>query len=121
METCYLGATGMSAADFLHGPIAFIDEDTPIMSFVPNGPTTEFMLGVLRKLRNQGVGVLTFTNKASVLKESALGVCCPVSIPEPLTPIPFATLGQLFAYHLAVTKGLDPDSPRRLTKVTRTL
>lgn len=121
METCYIGSAGMSAADFLHGPIAFVEEDTPVLSFAAKGPTYEFMLDLTRRLEQQGVDVLSFTNSRDVLAHSALGVCCPVRAQEALTPVPFATLGQLFACHLALIRGLNPDAPRRLKKVTRTL
>jgi glucosamine--fructose-6-phosphate aminotransferase (isomerizing) len=121
METCYIGSTGMSAADFLHGPIAFVEEDTPVLSFAAKGPTYQFMLDLTRRLEQQGVDVLTFTNDREVLAHSALGVHCPVRAQEALTPVPFATVGQLFACHLALIRGLNPDAPRRLKKVTRTL
>ena len=41
-------------------------------------------------------------------------------LPEALTPIPFAVAGQLFAQALAARRGLDPDRPRGLRKVTET-
>ncbi len=121
METCYVGSTGMSAADFLHGPIAFVEEDTPVLSFVARGPTYQFMLDLTKRLERQGVDVLTFTNHKAILGHAALGVHCPIEAQEALTPIPFATLGQLFACHLALIRGVNPDAPRRLRKVTRTL
>jgi glucosamine--fructose-6-phosphate aminotransferase (isomerizing) len=121
METCYLGSAGMSAADFLHGPIAFIDETTPILLFAPHGPTYRFMFTLAKRLRKQEVDVLAFSNREQIVEACPLGVHCPVEMREALTPIPFAVLGQLFACHLALVRGLDPDSPRRLRKVTRTL
>ena len=121
METCYLGSAGMSAADFLHGPIAFVDETTPIVLFAPGGPTHRFMLGLVRRLREQGVDILSFSNRQGILRASTVGVHCPIEMAEPFTPIPFATLGQLLACHLAMVRGINPDAPRRLRKVTRTL
>ena len=121
METCYLGSVGMSAADFLHGPIAFVDEDTPIMLFAPDGPTYSFMLGLARKLRRQGVDILTFTNRREIAAASTLAVRASLKIREGLSPIPFTILGQLFACHLAQVRGVNPDAPRRLSKVTHTL
>jgi glucosamine--fructose-6-phosphate aminotransferase (isomerizing) len=41
-------------------------------------------------------------------------------LPESLTPLPLTIVGQLLAYHVAVARGLDPDQPRTLKKVTRT-
>lgn len=121
METCYLGSTGMSAADFLHGPIAFVERDTPVLAFAPYGPTYGFMLDLAKRLSTQGVDVLAFTNHDAILRHCGLGVRYPASPPEALSAIPMATLGQLFACHLAMVRGLDPDAPRRLRKVTRTL
>ena len=121
METCYVGSGGMSAADFLHGPIAFIEEDTPTVALVPDGPTYGFMRDLIGRLDKQGVDVLAFTNRRDMAHRAAMGVYCPTGISEALTPIPFGTLGQLFACHLALIRGLNPDAPRRLRKVTRTL
>jgi glutamine---fructose-6-phosphate transaminase (isomerizing) len=45
----------------------------------------------------------------------------PGDVPETLSPIAYVVAGQLFAYHLAVGKGHNPDAPRGLTKVTSTL
>jgi glucosamine--fructose-6-phosphate aminotransferase (isomerizing) len=121
METCYLGATGISAADFLHGPVAFVEPTTPIVLFAAEGPTYPFMVKLARRLERDRVDVLTMTNNPSIARHSAITVHCPVKAPEGLTPIPFATLGQLFACYLAVERGLNPDAPRGLRKVTRTL
>ncbi len=120
-ETCYLGATGMSAADFLHGPIAMLSETTPLITFAADGPTYPFMLGLVRRLRRQNADILTFSNREEITRLSTMGIHCPVRVHEGLSAIPFATLGQLLACHVALTRGLNPDAPRRLRKVTRTL
>jgi glutamine---fructose-6-phosphate transaminase (isomerizing) len=120
-ETCYIPAEGMSAADFLHGPIAMLDEMIPMMLFAPRGPTMKFMRDLARRLHRQGADTIAFTNDDAMAHAATYGVCCPFEIEEGLPPFPLATLAQLFACHLAVARGLDPDAPRRLTKVTRTL
>lgn len=121
METCYVGSSGMSAADFLHGPIAFVEEDTPVLLFAARGPTYGFMLDLAKKLKGQDVDVLGISNDEEILAHCRLGINCGIGIREGLSPIPFATLGQLFACHLALTRGINPDTPRRLRKITRTL
>jgi glucosamine--fructose-6-phosphate aminotransferase (isomerizing) len=121
METCYLGSAGMSAADFLHGPIAFVEHGTPVAFFAAAGPTYGFMVDLAKRLERQHVDVLAFTNQSDILRHCTLGVRCPAEMEEALTPVPFSTLGQLFACHLALIRGLNPDAPRRLHKVTRTL
>lgn len=120
-ETCYLKAEGMSAADFLHGPIAMLDDMTPVLLFAPAGPTAPFMLDLSRRLRKQGADVITFTNSPQLARAATTGVFCPLRLREGLSPLPLSLLGQLLACHLAVARGLNPDAPRRLTKVTRTL
>jgi len=121
METCYIGSVGMSAADFLHGPVAFVDQTTPTLFFAPEGPTCRFMLNLAHRLARQGVDVLSFTNAQEIADASTLAVVAPVRMREALTPVAFGALGQLFSCHLALVRGLNPDAPRRLTKVTRTL
>jgi glucosamine--fructose-6-phosphate aminotransferase (isomerizing) len=125
-ETCYLGASGMSAADFLHGPIAMLSETTPLVTFAADGPTYPFMLKLVQDLRRQDADILTFSNRERITKLSTpgragMGIHCAFELREGLSPIPFATLGQLLACHVALTRGNNPDAPRRLRKVTRTL
>lgn len=120
-ETCYLGASGMSAADFLHGPIAMLSETTPLITFSSDGPTHPFMLRLVHDLRRQNADILTFSNREEITKLSTMGIHCPFTLREGLSPIPFATLGQLLACHVALMRGNNPDAPRRLHKVTRTL
>jgi glucosamine--fructose-6-phosphate aminotransferase (isomerizing) len=48
-------------------------------------------------------------------------ICLPLQLPELYTPIPYIVPAQLFAARLAEQKGLDPDQPRTLSKVTKTL
>jgi glucosamine--fructose-6-phosphate aminotransferase (isomerizing) len=45
----------------------------------------------------------------------------PTGVPEWLRPVVSIVPGQLFAYHATIARGLDPEAPRSLTKVTRTL
>jgi glucosamine--fructose-6-phosphate aminotransferase (isomerizing) len=120
-ETCYIPAEGMSAADFLHGPIAMLDERIPLLLFAPHGPTYRFMLNLARRLRRQGADVIAFTDRDEMARAASIGIYCPFQVEEGLSPLPLATLGQLFACHLALERGLNPDAPRRLRKVTRTL
>ena len=49
------------------------------------------------------------------------GLRLPVTLPEPLSPLAAIVPGQLLALHLAAARGYDPDKPRGLNKVTRTL
>lgn len=130
METCYVLADRFSAADFLHGPIAMVERSFPVFLFAPPGPTWPGMRDMLVRLRELKADTLVFTDasNAPALEMSPQAVVVPAKLarrgarPEELfTPIPYIIPGQFFAAFLAEAKGVDPDRPRTLTKVTRTL
>lgn len=129
METCYIVAERFSSADFLHGPIAMVEHHFPLFLFAPTGVTWPTMREMIEKLAALKADTLIITDvrnrDAIKLNPRAIVVPCPrrrKSVPEELlTPIPYIVPGQLFAASLAAQKGLDPDRPRTLSKVTRTL
>jgi glutamine---fructose-6-phosphate transaminase (isomerizing) len=134
METCYVVAERFSSADLLHGPIAMVDGSFPVFTFAPPGvtwPGLSKLVGSLAKLRAETLIITDRSNKVAAkgVSQDALmhGVCIPVALankrgPEDLyTPIPYIVPAQLFAARLAEVKGLDPDKPRTLKKITRTL
>jgi glucosamine--fructose-6-phosphate aminotransferase (isomerizing) len=65
--------------------------------------------------------VVAISDDASLLARAKVGLALPPSVPEWLSPIVAVVPGQLWAVALARTRGLDPDRPRGLTKVTETL
>ncbi len=129
-ETCYVVAEGFSSADFMHGPIAMVERSFPIFAFAPAGVTWPSTQEILERLRQLKAETLTITDRGNHEAAGLPGpcICLPVSLkrrgvePEELfTPIPYIVPAQLFAASLAAEKGLDPDRPRTLSKVTRTL
>ncbi len=120
METCYIVAERFSSADFLHGPIAMVERGFPAFLFAPPGPTLKGMKELLVKLNRLGAETVAISSESSVLKAASRGIALP-RIPEVLTPIPYIIPAQLFAALLADAKGLSPDRPRSLQKVTKTL
>jgi len=130
METCYVVAERFSSADFLHGPIAMVGPSFPVFLFTPAGVTWPAMRQMIEKLAALEAETLVITDRtnpeASRLSRRAIVVPArlarPAPVPEDLyTPIPYIVPAQLLAAHLAAEKGLDPDRPRTLTKVTQTL
>jgi len=121
METCYVVTTPFSAADFLHGPLALVERHFPIFLFAPPGLTLSGAKALMERLRELRADTLAITGdeEAATLASRALRV--PSEIEEFIAPIPYILPGQLFAALLAEAKGLDPDAPRSLSKVTRTL
>src|SRR5437868_7487908 len=121
METCYVVAERFSSADFLHGPLAIVERHFPIFTFAPPGVTLAGVRELLTRLRELRADTLVFTSDAEAASLSTRSVMLPAEIGETLSVIPYIIPAQLFAALLADAKGLDPDAPRSLAKVTRTL
>lgn len=123
METCYVVAERFSAADLLHGPIAMVGHAFPSFTFAPSGPTWQGLNETLEKLRTLSTETLVITDESN-LHAAEFGrkvICLPLHLDELYTPIPYIIPAQMFAAHLAEQKGLNPDQPRTLSKVTKTL
>ena len=121
IETCYVLCKSYSVADFMHGPFVLIELGFPCLLFAPDGATYPTVLESAERLRTRGAETITFAHQSEILRLARTPVAVPFRVPEPLSPIVYAVLGQLFAYHLALARDLNPDQPRGLQKVTRTL
>lgn len=120
-ELTYVTATSYSSADFRHGPIATIDTGFPTLLIMPKGVPFTDMLALASELRQRGAELLIVSDapQALTMAKTAFPLASPVS--EWLSPVTAIIPGQLLALHLAVAKGLNPDVPRGLQKVTKTL
>ncbi|MBI1763661.1 MAG: SIS domain-containing protein [Acidobacteria bacterium] len=121
METCYVVAERFSGADFLHGPIAMMDRGFPAFLFAPPGPTLKGQLELLARLKKIGGETVVISSEAAAIKAATRAIKIPQLISELLSPIPYVIPAQLFAALLAEAKGLSPDQPRSLSKVTKTV
>ena len=74
-----------------------------------------------RELKKRGADLAIISDEAEVLALADVPLALPVSLPEWLSPLIAVVPGQLLAHYLTVAKDFDPDHPRGLTKVTRTL
>jgi glucosamine--fructose-6-phosphate aminotransferase (isomerizing) len=123
METCYVVAERFSSADLLHGPIALVEPGFPVFAFAPPGVTWGSLgeaLAKLGKLRAEIVAITDSGNR-QVDAYATRVIRLPRRLKEALTPIPYIVPAQIFTACLAVQKGLDPDRPRTLHKVTPNL
>jgi glucosamine--fructose-6-phosphate aminotransferase (isomerizing) len=129
METCYVVAERFSAADLMHGPIAMVEHAFPVFVFAPSGVTWPSIAEVLDRVKELKAETLVITDEsnAHASDKAARLIQLPVRTasgdgPEDLyTPIPYIVPAQLFAAHLAWIKGLNPDRPRALHKITLTM
>lgn len=121
METCYVVAERFSSADFFHGPLAIVERRFPVILFGPTGMTQKSSVELLDRLQELHADSFSITNDAEIAKRSTRSLMMPGEIDEILSPIPFIIPAQLFAAYLAEEKGLNPDAPRSLAKVTQTV
>jgi glucosamine 6-phosphate synthetase-like amidotransferase/phosphosugar isomerase protein len=149
-ESCYLTAVGLSYADLVHGPIAIVDAGTPaLLIAAADGPMLPDMTALARRLADTGADVYGIggdTAFAAACRTTIPGPSSPAGpsdpgdpsdpvdpsdpggpsgpggppLPEHLAPFALIVPGQLLAEALARAKGIDPDAPRGLRKVTQT-
>jgi glutamine---fructose-6-phosphate transaminase (isomerizing) len=119
METSYIPASPFSGADLLHGPLAMIDNVSPVIAIVPDGKGGEALQPVLSRLRGRGADLVVVGQRDQVAAASA-GFALPPNVPEPLQPILEILPLQRLSYEVTVARGQDPDAPRALAKVTET-
>jgi glucosamine--fructose-6-phosphate aminotransferase (isomerizing) len=119
-ELTYVMATAYSSADFRHGPIATVEVGSPVILVMPSGKTYDDLAKLAGELALRGAELLIISNVSSALEQSRTALPFTDIVPEWLSPIPAVIPGQVLALRLALVKGLDPDIPRGLQKVTRT-
>ncbi|WP_098244699.1 SIS domain-containing protein [Streptomyces formicae] len=120
METSYIPALAYSGADLLHGPLAMVDNISPVIAVVTDGRGGEALQPVLDRLRGRGADLVVIGPKAQVEQASAGFVLPTDGVPEALQPILEIIPLQLLAYEVTIARGQDPDAPRALAKVTET-
>jgi glucosamine--fructose-6-phosphate aminotransferase (isomerizing) len=119
-ELTYVLAEPYSSADFQHGPVALVEKGFPVIAAVPEGVVADELLDLLRRLSERGAELVVFSALEAALAMAHNRLALPAGMPEFVSPMVTVVPGQMMAYGLALAKGLDPDKPRDLTKVTLT-
>ena len=119
-ETSYVLADPYSVADFKHGPIAMVDQNLPLVIIAPSGLANNQTKELIEDLKTRKAKTITVTDRKEFLESSLTGIHLPEGIPEWLSPIVAIIPCQIWAKELAIARGLDPDFPRGLSKVTLT-
>ena len=119
-ELNYLIAESYSSADFMHGPIAVVGSGFPAIIIAPGGKMFDTMREFSLELESRGAELLIISDQQDLLARAVTPLPLPEGIAEWLSPIVAVIPGQLFALHLTLTKGNDPDQPQGLQKVTIT-
>ena len=123
-ESSYVHAEGYPAGEVLHGPNALVSEEVPLVilaAFDPEDADSvrryERTVNLLRILREQGARVLALANTGDQTVRGLVGESIEIPpAPELLLPVLEVVPLQLFAYYVALTHGVDVDSPRNLVK-----
>jgi glutamine---fructose-6-phosphate transaminase (isomerizing) len=118
LETCRLAAEPLTATDLAHGPVAALDPLFPVWTIASEDEALPAVVEAAARVREAGATLIATGNAARAI--GAADYVLPVpSPPSPLhAPLLSVVPGQLFAWALARAKGLDPDAPRGLSKVT---
>jgi len=119
-ELNYLFAEPYSSADFMHGPIAVVGSGFPALVVALSGKMFATMRDFSLELKSRGAELVIISDRQDLLAEAVTPLPLPEGVPEWLSPLVAIVPGQLFALHLTLTKGNDPDRPRGLQKVTIT-
>ena len=121
-ELTYIHAESYSSADFMHGPIALVNEGFPILAIATKGEVFAAMVEVLRDLRQErGAELVVISGAREALTLAHTPLALRQVLPEWLSPFITILPAQLFCYHLALARGCDTESPRGIHKVTETM
>ncbi len=115
-ETSALQAEAFSGAEIKHGPMALINDGYPLLVFAPRGPAQSSLRQLAQEMRGRGAKVLLAAPADVAERDLSL----PVAAHADLDPIVAIEAFYVMAAHLAVRRGLNPDKPRHLNKVTKT-
>lgn len=118
METTYIVAEAFSEADLRHGPMAMIGRGFPVVLIVPPGEARRSMDSLVRSLADRGAELVVISEDEDLASAAPASFLVPFSCPEELSPILYAPPVQLLAHDIAGLRGLNPDAPRGLSKVT---
>jgi len=116
-EIAYIPADAYAAGEMKHGPIALLDESTPVIAVATDSPVTEKILSNMEEVRARGAEVIAIATEGSDQVGEAAGTT--LFVPRTdwiLQPIVAIVPLQLLAYHVAREKGLNVDQPRNLAK-----
>ena len=116
MEIAYIPCLAYPAGEMKHGPIALIEQDSPVVVIAPNDGVQERTLNAIHECKARGAKIILIHEEGDPISETA-----DVSIPIPstmpmLTPLLSVLPTQLIAYHAALALNNDVDRPRNLAK-----
>ncbi len=119
-ETTGVMGQAYSSADFLHGPMAILLRGVPVLLAAPGTRSFEDLDAVVGLAQETGAPLVAISDRKEILDAAEVAMPLPTGTPEWLSPLVAVVPGQLFALGLCLARGLDPDAPHGLRKVTLT-
>ncbi|HEX2883512.1 MAG TPA: glutamine--fructose-6-phosphate transaminase (isomerizing) [Candidatus Limnocylindria bacterium] len=116
-ELSYIHAEGYAAGELKHGPIALLDEDTPLVAIATRGAVYEKIVSNVAEARARSAPILAIATEGDDhIDHYADDVLHVPETPEAISPVIAVLPLQLLAYEIAVARGTDVDQPRNLAK-----
>jgi glucosamine--fructose-6-phosphate aminotransferase (isomerizing) len=116
-EISYIHAEGYHAAELKHGPIALLQEGTPVIAVACEGPAKDKTLGNIEECRARGARILGIITEGDHEAQQVMDDFITIPRVHPLVAtIPATVALQLFSYHVARLRGCEIDQPRNLAK-----
>jgi glucosamine--fructose-6-phosphate aminotransferase (isomerizing) len=111
-----------SSADFLHGPISVLEAGFrfPLLVIAPSGKTQSDLGSFLTTIKARHAAAVVISDSADILAQADVPLQLPDDVPEWLSPMVAIIPAQMMALQLTLSRGLDPDQPVGLKKVTET-
>jgi glucosamine--fructose-6-phosphate aminotransferase (isomerizing) len=109
-----------SAADLMHGPVAAIGRDWPVLALAPSGPALAAMEKAVEDVERRGARLVVVSDEQRLLQHGAVPLPLVDGVPEWLSPLVAVVPGQLAALRIAGLRGVNLDNPLGLSKVTLT-
>jgi glucosamine--fructose-6-phosphate aminotransferase (isomerizing) len=118
LETCRIAAEPLTATDLAHGPVAALDSLFPVWAIASDDATLPAVVEAVERAREAGATIVASGNAAESIPGAEYVLASPRTASPLLSPLLSIVPGQLFAWALSRARGLDPDAPRGLSKVT---
>jgi glucosamine--fructose-6-phosphate aminotransferase (isomerizing) len=119
-ELTQVAASPYSSADFRHGPIATALPGAPVIVIAPQGAVAQDTFSFMEELRQRRSELLIISDDPQALDLAHVALPYAAGLPEWLTPLVAVLPGQRFAMQLTLERGMNPDQPEGLRKVTET-
>ena len=117
IETCGIHASSYSSAEILHGPIEIVEENYPVLAFISRDAAEQSISSICEYLVEKKARVFGTSNQLTLAKSLDF-----VTTDHPFTdPVVLIASFYVFIENLAVSRGRNPDQPRLLKKVTKTI